>query len=116
MSSLTKLQVLRARFRPQAIDNSRHGNVQRSIERAAAGAFVAATAEMLGHGRDIHFSFAAETDAVALIGKFTKEDGDLHVSHGECIVDQPLAIFFTSAEALHLFLRNPDPGERTVAM
>ena len=71
---------------------------------------------MLRYGRDIHRSFAAETDAVALIGKFAKEDGDLHVSHGKRVVNQALAIFFTSAKTLYLFLRDPDPGERTFAI
>ena len=65
---------------------------------------------------DIHFSFAAQADAIAAIGEFAKEDRDLHVGHGERVVDQALAIFFAGAEALHLFLRDPDPGQRTFAM
>src|SRR5260370_40925995 len=98
------------------MESAGRGTAQRPTARPAAGEFVAAPAEMLCHRRDLHFSSAAETDAVALIGKFTKEDGDLHISHGERVVDQTLAIFFAGAKTLHLFLRNPDPGQRTFAM
>jgi len=100
----------------QAIDNSGHGDGQRPVDRTAAGAFVTAATEMLGHAGDIHCSFAAKADAIAAIGEFAKEDGDLHVGDGERIVDEALAIFFAGAEALHLFLRDPDPGQRTFAM
>ena len=71
---------------------------------------------MLGHAGDVNFPFAAQADAIAAIREFAKEDGNLHVRHGERIVDQALAIFLASAEALHLFLRHPDPGQRTFAM
>ena len=37
------------RFCVQPIDNSRHGDRQRSVDRTAAGAFVTAPTEMLGH-------------------------------------------------------------------
>src|SRR5271156_1896673 len=77
---------------------------------------MAAAAEMLGHRRDIYFSFAAQADAIAAIGEFAKKYRHLYVGHRERVVDQPFAIFLARAEALHLFLRDPDPGQRALAM
>jgi len=89
---------------------------QRALDRTAAGAFVTASAEILGHGRDVDLAFAAEADAQAAISEFAKKNSDLHIAHGERVVDQSLAIFFAGAKARHLLLRDPDPRERTFTM
>ena len=71
----------------QSLDNARHGGSQRAIDGTAAGAFVAAATEMLGHSGDIHLSFAANADAITATGKFAEKYGDLHISNRERVID-----------------------------
>jgi hypothetical protein len=77
---------------------------------------VSTAAEVLGHRGNIHLPFAAQADTKSPIGKFTKENCNLHIGHGKRVIHQALAIFLASAEPMHLLLRYANPRQRTFPM
>src|SRR5579872_4204789 len=93
-----------------------YGHGKRTVDRAAAGAGVPATAEVLGDAGDIQGPFAAQARAEAAIRQFPEEDGNFDVLDRECVVDQTLAVFFFGADRIHLLVSDPDPGKRTFAV
>ena len=81
-----------------------------AIDRAAAGALVAAAPEIFSDTGYIEFAFAAQAHAIAAIESFAEESRDLYFAYGKHVVDEAFAVFFSCAPTLHLFLRNPSPA------
>src|ERR1700688_1290184 len=107
--------ALEYRLCAQTIHNAGDRSRQRSFNRAATGALVAAPAKIFGHARNIH-ALASQTHSKTSIRQLTEEDRYLHISYGQRVIDQSLAIFLARAKPLHLFLRHPDPGQGALAV
>ena len=97
-------------------DHAGHGDLQRAIDGATAGAFVTASAQLFGHGGDIDPALAAQTHPKSPVGQLAKECRHLDILDGKRIVDQAFTIFFPGPHPFHLFAGDRNPGQRTLAV
>ena len=81
-----------------------------------AGARVAAATKLLRNCCDIQLSFTAQAYTETAIGKLAKKYRYFNILDRKRVVYQSFAIFFFSAEALHLIASHPNPCQRTFAV
>src|SRR4051812_29009614 len=88
------------------------GQAERAVDGAAAGAAMAAAAEVLGAPSDVELSFAANAEAkLTGIGDFAEKNGGLNAGDADEVVHDSLAVFGDGADAIHIFAGDPGPGE-----
>src|SRR5205809_4819567 len=88
------------------------GHAERAVDRAAAGAAMAAPAEVLGDPGDVELSFAANTvTKLTGIGDFAEKNGGLDAGDADEVVDDAFAVFGDGADAIHIFAGDLGPGE-----
>src|SRR6185437_6502149 len=79
--------------RAQLVENVFHSGCFRPFKGKTGGAFVSSSTELLRDGSHIDRTLAADGDAYALVGSFTKKHRHLDPRNSERIVDQAFAIF-----------------------
>ena len=88
------------------------GHAQRAVDGAAAGAAMAAAAEVLGDLGYVELSFAADAQTeLAGVGHFAQKDGGFDAGDADEVVDDAFAVFGYGADAIHIFAGDPGPGE-----
>src|SRR5262252_1144838 len=95
-------------------DHRPYGFGQGTVERTSAGALVAAATEAFRDPGYVKLSLAAQTHAVAAIGQFAEEGGDLDAADRKDIVHQSFAVLFESVRAFHLLARDPEVADMVV--
>ncbi len=88
-----------------------HGLGQWAIDRATAGAFVAAAAKTLGDMGHIEFALTAQAYAVSAARQLAEERRHLDAADRKDVVHQPFAVFFNRAAEIHLLLRHPHTAD-----
>src|SRR5712675_1756848 len=97
---------------PELGEDALGGHAQRAVDGAAAGAAMAAAAEVLGDPGYIEFSLAANAKTeLTGIGHFAQKDGGFDAGDADEIVDDAFAVFGYGADAIHIFAGDPGPGE-----
>src|SRR5271166_2544485 len=101
---------------PQLGNHTLGGDRQRALDGATAGAFVAASAERLGHRCNVYCALAAQAYAEASIGLLAEEQGDFDAPNSQGVVDQSLAVFLLRFTALHGLVGYVHPGQAAITM
>src|SRR5581483_6754788 len=87
-SKISNLQSLYGRPALQMEDDLAYRVGQRSIERAASGALMAASTKAFRDARYIDFPLAAQADAIAAIRQLAEKCRHLDAADGEHVVHQ----------------------------
>src|SRR6185437_1850454 len=98
--------------RAQLVEDAFNSGCFRAFEGKTSGAFVSSSTELLRDGSHIDRALAADGDAYALVGSFTKKHRYLDPRNSKRIVDQAFAIFVEGPTALNVAPVNAHPCKR----